>query len=318
MAPPNVQDSGHPAGALRKEGDTLITPGGYKVEQLNQFEWQITGPDGKNTRIWGDPHVAEGDGGKWDFKREFAAANPLYAKYYGDGGDGFTSSTGGTSKGAPSAEAIAYGQRMDVVGQQMGQAVVADVKNWKNLDDAKKAAFKTEQPERYANMQKAWDILYPEETATGQPTTRSYTRSYGGGGYAAPPAAPTPMPPPTPLAVTAPAAGAPTMTAEQFEQTWNTLIAADPALPQLVTLAFGSRILGTVQSWLRMSAEQRAAWQAANPRLWLMLQRFFRWLLTQKAGQTGARTIIESVPVNAPLPPSLGATSPIPPAPPAM
>lgn len=76
VAPPNVQDSGHPPGALRKEGDTLITPGGYKVEQLNQFEWQITGPDGKNTRIWGDPHVAEGDGGKWDFKRDSAFTLP--------------------------------------------------------------------------------------------------------------------------------------------------------------------------------------------------------------------------------------------------
>jgi hypothetical protein len=30
--------------------------------------WTITGPDGKTTRIWGDPHVYESDGNKWDFK----------------------------------------------------------------------------------------------------------------------------------------------------------------------------------------------------------------------------------------------------------
>jgi hypothetical protein len=29
--------------------------------------WTITGPDGKTTRIWGDPHVHESDGDKWDF-----------------------------------------------------------------------------------------------------------------------------------------------------------------------------------------------------------------------------------------------------------
>ncbi|MFY1831098.1 DUF1521 domain-containing protein [Myxococcus fulvus] len=48
---------------------TITTPGGYKIEQLGQFEWKISGPDGKSTRIWGDPHVDESDGGKFDFKR---------------------------------------------------------------------------------------------------------------------------------------------------------------------------------------------------------------------------------------------------------
>ncbi|HEX8455950.1 MAG TPA: DUF1521 domain-containing protein [Pyrinomonadaceae bacterium] len=70
VAPPAVEDSCHPAGSLRAEGDTVTTPGGYKIEMLSQYEWKITGPDGKETRVWGDPHVAEGDGGKWDFKRD--------------------------------------------------------------------------------------------------------------------------------------------------------------------------------------------------------------------------------------------------------
>ncbi|HEV2801902.1 MAG TPA: DUF1521 domain-containing protein [Pyrinomonadaceae bacterium] len=69
VAPPAVEDSCHPAGSLRAEGDTVTTPGGYKIEMLSQYEWKITGPDGKETRVWGDPHVDEGDGGTWDFKR---------------------------------------------------------------------------------------------------------------------------------------------------------------------------------------------------------------------------------------------------------
>jgi hypothetical protein len=67
--PPSPDDSTHPSGSLKTDGGVITTPGGYKIEATGQFEWTITGPDGKSTRVWGDPHVAEGDGGKWDFKR---------------------------------------------------------------------------------------------------------------------------------------------------------------------------------------------------------------------------------------------------------
>ncbi|HEV2763890.1 MAG TPA: DUF1521 domain-containing protein [Pyrinomonadaceae bacterium] len=69
---PSPADSCHPAGSLEVDGDVITTPGGYKIEQLGQYEWKITGPDGKSTRIWGDPHVDEGDrdgAADWDFKR---------------------------------------------------------------------------------------------------------------------------------------------------------------------------------------------------------------------------------------------------------
>ncbi len=68
LDPPRCGDSTHPSGSLKVEGNVVTTAGGYKIEQLGQFDWRITGPDGKETKIWGDPHVAEGDGGKWDFK----------------------------------------------------------------------------------------------------------------------------------------------------------------------------------------------------------------------------------------------------------
>jgi hypothetical protein len=73
ISQPNAANSG----GLKIESDSVITtPGGFKVETLGQFEWKITGPDGKFTRIWGDPHVQESDAkgdregtGGWDFKR---------------------------------------------------------------------------------------------------------------------------------------------------------------------------------------------------------------------------------------------------------
>lgn len=68
---PTPTDSSHPSGSLNTDANGVITtPGGYKIQATNQFEWKITGPDGKSTRVWGDPHVDEGDGGKWDFKRD--------------------------------------------------------------------------------------------------------------------------------------------------------------------------------------------------------------------------------------------------------
>ncbi|ABF92166.1 hypothetical protein MXAN_2458 [Myxococcus xanthus DK 1622] len=69
---PNPLDAVREANSLKVEEGTgkITTPGGYTIEQLGQFEWRVTGPDGKNTRVWGDPHVDESDGGKFDFKRD--------------------------------------------------------------------------------------------------------------------------------------------------------------------------------------------------------------------------------------------------------
>jgi hypothetical protein len=67
---PSQSDASHPAGGLKVDDKGVIhTAGGYQIEATGQFDWKITGPDGKTTRIWGDPHVSEGDGGEWMFKR---------------------------------------------------------------------------------------------------------------------------------------------------------------------------------------------------------------------------------------------------------
>ena len=72
VSEPDPSDSTHPSGSLKAEGDVITTAGGYQIEMVGQYEWKITGPDGKSTRIWGDPHVDEGDrdgANDWEFKR---------------------------------------------------------------------------------------------------------------------------------------------------------------------------------------------------------------------------------------------------------
>lgn len=72
VSAPVFADCCHPVGSLYTCGDTIYTPGGYRIEMLGQYEWKITGPDGKWIRVHGDPHVDEGDREgtcDWDFKR---------------------------------------------------------------------------------------------------------------------------------------------------------------------------------------------------------------------------------------------------------
>ena len=73
VSAPDSADRCHPAGSLHTSGDTVYTPGGYRIEMLGRYEWKVTGPDGKWIRVHGDPHVDEGDRDgtcDWDFKRD--------------------------------------------------------------------------------------------------------------------------------------------------------------------------------------------------------------------------------------------------------
>lgn len=50
---------------------TIRTPDGYQVKTDNKEQgWNIIGPEGRATRIWGDPHVKESDGTRWDFQKQ--------------------------------------------------------------------------------------------------------------------------------------------------------------------------------------------------------------------------------------------------------
>ncbi|MBK7996791.1 MAG: DUF1521 domain-containing protein [Blastocatellia bacterium] len=70
VQPPKVENSCHPAGNLKSENGVITTPGGYKIEPVGQFDWNITGPDGHKTEVWGDPHVRLDGKEVFDFKRD--------------------------------------------------------------------------------------------------------------------------------------------------------------------------------------------------------------------------------------------------------
>jgi hypothetical protein len=121
--PPSPDDGTHPSGSLKTDGSVITTPGGYKIEATGQFEWTITGPDGKSTRVWGDPHVAEGDGGTWDFKRNstFVLGDGTRINVstapWGNGGMTVTSGL----------EIISGNERVTVSGIDKGKGVVGEV-----------------------------------------------------------------------------------------------------------------------------------------------------------------------------------------------
>jgi hypothetical protein len=77
---PSVQQAGAPAGKGLTVGadgwpeGTVTTAGGYRIVPEGKTNWEIYAPGQKfsekaHTRIWGDPHVDEGDGTRWDFTK---------------------------------------------------------------------------------------------------------------------------------------------------------------------------------------------------------------------------------------------------------
>ena len=69
MAQSIQQGEFQPAGGLKQEGNTVTTPGGYKIEALGKFKWKITTPEGNKTEISGDPHVSVNGKHAFDFKK---------------------------------------------------------------------------------------------------------------------------------------------------------------------------------------------------------------------------------------------------------
>lgn len=83
LPPPRMDLGGVPAGrglcTDAPEGwpeDTITTAGGYRIVPTGESAaWEIYAPDQEYadkpmTRVWGDPHVDEGDGTRWDFTKD--------------------------------------------------------------------------------------------------------------------------------------------------------------------------------------------------------------------------------------------------------
>ena len=53
---------------VKKQFLKITTDDGYSIKfGAEEYDMTITAPDGRATRIWGDPHVTESDGDAWDF-----------------------------------------------------------------------------------------------------------------------------------------------------------------------------------------------------------------------------------------------------------
>ncbi len=60
------------SGLTKNQDGSITTAGGYKIVPEGKDQaWSIYDPQGKQlTRVWGDPHVNEADGTKWDFTKD--------------------------------------------------------------------------------------------------------------------------------------------------------------------------------------------------------------------------------------------------------
>lgn len=116
LPPPSTDQSNAPAGVGLTTGgksafgeNAIITAGGYAiVPEGKDMAWSVYAPGQKpgetpNTRIWGDPHVHEKDGTKWDFTRNSNFKLP----------DGTNISVGTSSK-ANGSEAFTVSATLDI------------------------------------------------------------------------------------------------------------------------------------------------------------------------------------------------------------
>lgn len=105
LPPPQLQQAGAPAGKGLNVGadgwpkGTVTTAGGYRVVPEGRTNWEIYAPGQKfsekaHTRIWGDPHVTEKDGTRWDFTKSSDFVLPdgtrIHAKTSSDTGQSVT------------------------------------------------------------------------------------------------------------------------------------------------------------------------------------------------------------------------------------
>lgn len=138
---PSLEYSGAPAGkGLSKDPEgfpkgSIRTAGGYTVVPEGKTNWNIFGPgqsakEKPVSRIWGDPHVSEADGTRWDFTK-----NSNFRLPDGTLINAQTSSEKGQS--VTTGLTIANGaDRVNVTGVNTGQPKVGEITQdgyqWRN------------------------------------------------------------------------------------------------------------------------------------------------------------------------------------------
>jgi hypothetical protein len=93
---PRIGQSGAPAGEGLRVGSgdgwpegTVTTAGGYRIVAEGNTNWSVYAPgqnhgDTPHTRVWGDPHVTEKDGTRWDFTKDSDFVLPDGTRIFAD------------------------------------------------------------------------------------------------------------------------------------------------------------------------------------------------------------------------------------------
>lgn len=113
---------GFPANAIRTQGGYTVVPEG------KDQAWKIYGPgqqfgDEALTRVWGDPHVNEKDGTRWDFTQDSSFMLPDGTRIWAD-------TTSQTGQSVTQGLTIVSGNdRVDVTGVNTGEPKVTAAKD---------------------------------------------------------------------------------------------------------------------------------------------------------------------------------------------
>lgn len=69
--PHDCDDTSESTWEVDQENKEIKLDNGYTLKFSNdRQEWVLTDADGKELKVWGDPHVVEGDGDLWDFQHD--------------------------------------------------------------------------------------------------------------------------------------------------------------------------------------------------------------------------------------------------------
>lgn len=320
--------------AIEKLADTVGVPSETQKAEYDQY-WnerdsiraaveKATGHTYAEYQAANDEYNAEGADKKavlakypwlkagWDASKTARADSPTYQKFNPATGKATTATQSELSK------------KYDAAEEKFGPQVAGWADEYSDLpkEGTARKEWRAANPEKWAQVSAYYDFIYGD-TRTGTGTTKAgsdyapmykpRTYSYGGRSYGGGRSNDVPMTGPS-TPTEAPAYEA--WTSADLSRMVQEERTDDPAFDTFVGLMFGTDTMSLADKYYSMSAEERAAWIAANPEKWARLLKFLLWLMKQTGVKTDYSKLLDSIPQNAPnvAPPvpSIGAP-PVPP-----